>query len=135
MAIIPPGDRVQAAIVFACLVGLVQLGITVLRLGDLSRYVSHAVIVGFTLGAGILLVLDQFKHLVGLGSRGGPEDPFLEAVLAVADDWRFLARPDGAGRLLGTIVSCSSSACGDSIAGCGSMLGVQLFDPAGICWR
>ena len=78
LAVIPEGDRVSAAIVFACLVGLVQLGITVLRLGDLSRYVSHAVIVGFTLGAGILLVLDQFKHLVGLAARGVPEDHFLK---------------------------------------------------------
>jgi len=49
LAVLPEGDRLAACVVFAMLVGLVQLGITVLRLGDLSRYVSHAVLVGFTL--------------------------------------------------------------------------------------
>ena len=50
----------------AFLVGAVQLGIALLRLGDLTRYVSHSVIVGFTVGAGTLLVLDQMKNLFGL---------------------------------------------------------------------
>jgi SulP family sulfate permease len=78
LAVVPEDQRVAAAVLFAGLVGLIQLGITVLRLGDLSRYVSHSVIVGFTLGAGVLLVLDQFKHLVGLAPRGRPEDHFLK---------------------------------------------------------
>ncbi len=77
LAVIPEGDRTSATILFALLVGLVQLGITFLRLGDLTRYVSHAVIVGFTLGAGTLLVLDQLKNFVGLQKRGSPEDHFL----------------------------------------------------------
>jgi sulfate permease, SulP family len=77
LAVVPEANRVPAAVLFAFLVGSVQLGITVLRLGDLNRFVSHAVIVGFTLGAGTLLVLDQFKNLVGLAARGGPEDHFL----------------------------------------------------------
>jgi SulP family sulfate permease len=78
LAVIPEENRVPAAVLFAFLVGVVQLGITFLRLGDLSRFVSHAVIVGFTLGAGVLLVLDQFKNLVGQAARGGPEDHFLK---------------------------------------------------------
>jgi SulP family sulfate permease len=78
LAVIPEENRIPAAVLFAFLVGVVQLAITFLRLGDLSRFVSHAVIVGFTLGAGILLVLDQFKNLVGQAPRGGPEDHFLK---------------------------------------------------------
>ncbi len=77
LAVIPEGDRLSAAMMFACFVGVIQLSISLLRLGDLTRYVSHAVIVGFTLGAGILLVLDQFKNLVGLAPRGTAEDHFL----------------------------------------------------------
>jgi SulP family sulfate permease len=57
---------VNAAILMALLIGILQTLITLLRLGDLSRYISHAVIVGFTLGAAVLLVLDQFKNLLGL---------------------------------------------------------------------
>jgi SulP family sulfate permease len=52
--------------------------ITLLRLGDLNRFISHAVIVGFTLGAGVLIVLDQVKNLLGLGSLGGGHDHFLK---------------------------------------------------------
>jgi len=71
-------DRIQLAIVLAFLVGAVQMGITLLRLGDLTRFVSHAVIVGFTLGAACLIVLDQFKNLLGLPSIGTGEDHFLK---------------------------------------------------------
>src|SRR5207244_2595514 len=42
-------DRIPAVILLALLVGVIQTGISLLRLGDLTRYVSHAVIVGFTL--------------------------------------------------------------------------------------
>lgn len=69
--------KVQAAILLAFLVGAIQLGITLLRLGDLTRYISHSVIVGFTAGAGALLVLDQIKNLVGLRAMGGVHDHFL----------------------------------------------------------
>jgi len=49
-----------------------------LRLGDLSRYISHAVIVGFTAGASVLLVLDQLKNALGLRARGDPAAHFLK---------------------------------------------------------
>ncbi|HYT93749.1 MAG TPA: SulP family inorganic anion transporter [Gemmataceae bacterium] len=77
VAFLPAGERLPAAVLMALLVGLVQTGITLLRLGDLTRYVSHAVIVGFTLGAGVLLVLDQTKHLLGLREPHGGSDYFL----------------------------------------------------------
>lgn len=71
-------ERIPAVILLAFLVGAVQLGITLLRLGDLSRYISHAVIVGFTLGAATLIVLDQAKNLLGLKGHGTGEDHFLK---------------------------------------------------------
>lgn len=75
---IPEADRIPAAILLAFLVGAVQTGITLLRLGDLSRYISHAVIIGFTLGASVLLVMDQLKNLLGLPAQGTGENHFLE---------------------------------------------------------
>jgi SulP family sulfate permease len=72
-----PNGKIAAAILLAFLIGLVQTGITLFRLGDLSRYISHAVIVGFTLGAAILLVLDQLKNLLGLRDLGDPHEHFL----------------------------------------------------------
>jgi sulfate permease, SulP family len=75
---IPEDQRIQAAFLLALMVGVIQTGISLLRLGDLSKYVSHAVIVGFTLGAGVLIVLDQLKNLLGLPARGSGEDFFLK---------------------------------------------------------
>jgi len=69
--------KVEAAILLAFMVGVIQIVITLLRLGDLTRYISHSVIVGFTLGAATLLVLDQAKNLLGLESVGGADDNFV----------------------------------------------------------
>ena len=71
-------ERIPAVVLLALMVGIVQTGITFLRLGDLTRYISHAVIVGFTLGAAILLVLDQLKNLLGLPAMGTGDDHFLK---------------------------------------------------------
>ena len=71
-------DRVAMAVLLALFIGLIQTGITLFRLGDLSRYISHSVIVGFTAGAAVLLVLDQLKNLVGFSGVGEPEDHFIK---------------------------------------------------------
>lgn len=72
-----PNTLVELAILLAFLVGAIQLGITALKLGDLSRYISHSVILGFTTGASALLVLDQLKNLFGVPAGGGVHDGFL----------------------------------------------------------
>ncbi len=77
LAIVPPEQHLSAAILLSLLVGTIQVGITLLQLGDLTRYISHSVIVGFTLGAGSLLVLDQLKNLFGLPAVGDVHAPFL----------------------------------------------------------
>ncbi len=73
-------ERIQAAVLIAFLVGSIQLGFSLLRLGDLTRYISHSVIVGFTAGASLLLVLDQLKNLLGQNAVGGVHDHFLVRV-------------------------------------------------------
>ena len=70
-------ERIQAAVLVAFLVGSIQLVISFLRLGDLTRYISHSVIVGFTAGASVLLVLDQMKNLLGLNAVGEVHNHFL----------------------------------------------------------
>lgn len=74
------GDQtqlVQAAVFMALFVGAIQLAISLARLGDLTRYISHSVIVGFTAGASLLLVLDQLKNLLGQRAVGDVHDHFL----------------------------------------------------------
>jgi SulP family sulfate permease len=77
LAPIPDAHRIEAAVLLALLVGLIQTGITLFRLGDLTRFISNAVIVGFTFGAAVLLALDQTKNLFGLTAQGDRGDHFL----------------------------------------------------------
>ena len=73
-------EKVQAAALMAALVGAIQLAISFARLGDLTRYISHSVIVGFTAGASLLLLLDQAKNLLGQRAVGDVHDHFLVRV-------------------------------------------------------
>jgi SulP family sulfate permease len=77
LAFVPAEDKLPMAIVMALLMGAIQSGITLLRLGDLTRYISQAVIVGFTVGASVLLFLDQLKNLLGLPAQGHADQHFL----------------------------------------------------------
>lgn len=78
LAAIPAESHLSAAILMAFMIGAIQTLITLLRLGDLSRYISHAVVVGFTLGASVLLVLDQLKNALGLKSMGSHSEHFIK---------------------------------------------------------
>ncbi len=71
-------ERIAAAVMLGLMIGIIQTGITLLRLGDLTRFISHAVIVGFTAGASALLVLDQLKNLLGLKAQGQSGDHFIK---------------------------------------------------------
>src|SRR5688500_4744581 len=86
LAMVPSDQRIAAAILMATLIGLFQTGITLLRLGDLSRFISHAVIVGFTAGASVLLVLDQLKNVLGLTAQGEHHDHFVKRFLLTMTD-------------------------------------------------
>jgi sulfate permease, SulP family len=93
-------ERIPAVILLALMVGIVQTGISLLRLGDLTRYVSHAVIIGFTLGASVLLALDQLKNLLGIPAAGTGEDHFLKRfwlTMSHADQTNFVALGIGLG--------------------------------------
>src|SRR5262249_2909077 len=77
VAMVEGDQKIQAAILLAFMVGCIQLAITLCRLGDLTRYISHSVIVGFTLGASALLVLDQLKNVLGMHAVGDAHAHFL----------------------------------------------------------
>ncbi len=68
LAVALPGtpEYIVAAGVMAIWVGVVRLGLGLARMGILANFVSDAVVVGFTGGAGILIVLNQLKHLFRL---------------------------------------------------------------------
>ncbi len=50
---------------FTLLIGFIQLGFGLLRLGNLTQYVSNAVTTGFISGAGVLIILGQLDLVTG----------------------------------------------------------------------
>lgn len=78
LAPVPLEHKLACAITLSLLIGGFQTLITLFKLGDLTRYVSHSVIIGFTTGASLLLVLDQTRNLFGWKGLGSPHDHFLQ---------------------------------------------------------
>ncbi|MCC6839638.1 MAG: SulP family inorganic anion transporter [Flavobacteriales bacterium] len=70
-------DKLSAMVMLALLIGAIQVSVALFRLGDLTRYISHSVIVGFTVGASMLLIMDQMKHFLGLHYASDPHDHFV----------------------------------------------------------
>ncbi|MGG6293344.1 SulP family inorganic anion transporter [Leptolyngbya sp. AN02str] len=56
----------ELAIALACLVGVIEIGFGLLRLGFLVNFLSRSVISGFVSGAAIIIAFSQIKHLFGL---------------------------------------------------------------------
>jgi SulP family sulfate permease len=63
-------EMMRAVWLLAFLVGSIQLLIALLKLGDLTRYVSESVLLGFMAGAGVLIILGQIPNLLGIKPLG-----------------------------------------------------------------
>ncbi len=61
-----PQDAAQATFLLAVMAGGIQILVAVFRLGDLTRYISESVVIGFMAGAGLLIGLTQLSNLTGL---------------------------------------------------------------------
>jgi SulP family sulfate permease len=59
-------DYVQLVLTLTFLAGLFQLLLGLARLGALTNFVSHSVVIGFTAGAAILIATSQLRHFFGL---------------------------------------------------------------------
>jgi SulP family sulfate permease len=64
------GEVAQALFLLGISVGVIQILIAVLRLGDLTRYISESVIIGFMAGASVLIMVSQIGNLLGLHNQG-----------------------------------------------------------------
>ena len=63
-------DIYQAMFLLAIMVGVIQITIGVFKLGDLTRYISESVVIGFMAGAGFLVGLGQVANFLGIKDRG-----------------------------------------------------------------
>ena len=78
----------------------------VARLGAFLNFISHAVILGFTAGAAVLIAFKQLPNLIGLGRS--PERPHELAIALIASAMGHLTRPPYRYRL---VCSRSRSFC------------------------
>lgn len=74
LTVAEPGSPrfLAAAGIMAVMVGLVQLLIGVAHMGVLVNFVSDSVIIGFTAGAGLLIIFSQLPHLLRISVSGSP---------------------------------------------------------------
>ena len=68
LAVAAPGtpEFLAAAAIMAIVVGIIQSLMGIARLGVMVNFISDAVIVGFTAGAGVLIAIGQLRHLLHL---------------------------------------------------------------------
>jgi len=78
-------EFISAAILLTLMVGVIQLGLAVGRAGKLAGFVSHSVMLGFTMAAAVLIFVSQMKDALGLDlERGGS---VFERLRRVAEHW------------------------------------------------
>lgn len=65
-------EYILAAGVMAFWAGVIRLIMGVARLGVLVNFVSDSVVVGFTAGAGMLIMINQVRHLLRIDFAGTP---------------------------------------------------------------
>jgi SulP family sulfate permease len=73
LAIFDPDQKVEAAegmFLLGTMVGSIQILIAVFRLGDLTRYISESVILGFMSAAALLLAVGQVGNALGVRDKG-----------------------------------------------------------------
>jgi SulP family sulfate permease len=68
-----PGSApyVTLALTLSLMMGAAQLAMGVARLGALVNFISHTVVVGFTAGAGLLIIASQLRHFFGIPVEAG----------------------------------------------------------------
>ena len=64
-------EFVTLALTLSLMMGAAQLAMGVARLGALVNFISHTVIVGFTAGAGLLIIGSQLSHFLGIRVEPG----------------------------------------------------------------
>jgi SulP family sulfate permease len=96
-------DAYQALFLLGIIVGTMQILIAVFRLGDLTRYISESVVLGFMAGAGLLVAIGQIGNFLGAAKKGtGDQSVLTRTWETLVHGGPFNIRSIGLG--LGTIV-------------------------------
>ncbi|KAK1570924.1 hypothetical protein Q3G72_009111 [Acer saccharum] len=78
----------ELAILLALMVGVLECIMGLLRLGWLIRFISHAVISGFTTASAIVIALSQAKYFLGYDVvRSSKIVPLIKSIISGADEF------------------------------------------------
>ena len=95
-------DAYQAMFLLGIMIGCIQILIAVFKLGDLTRYISESIVIGFMAGAGTLVGLTQLGNLTGIRDRGTGQQHVLYRLWLTLSSGHVNPRALGIG--LGTII-------------------------------
>jgi SulP family sulfate permease len=73
LGFLDPEQKIEAAeamFMLGVMVGSIQIFIAVFKLGDLTRYISESVILGFMTAASVLLAVSQISNALGVKDKG-----------------------------------------------------------------
>lgn len=89
-AVIGTPQYISLTLTLMFIVGVIQLLFGIFRFGSLVNFISHTVIIGFTAGAGLLIVIGQLKTYLGISLPPGlsPIDTF-PAIWAQFDNFHY----------------------------------------------
>src|SRR6202162_5101808 len=65
-------DYIRLVLTLNLMIGVIKLGLGVARLGALVNFISTTVIIGFTAGAGLLIIAAQLRNFFGLAVAQNP---------------------------------------------------------------
>lgn len=78
-ALVTVGDialtPLQKVLVIGFMIGAIQLAAGFFKLGGLTHFISRTVIIGYSTAVGILILVGQISHLLGLGRSSGVDLP------------------------------------------------------------
>jgi SulP family sulfate permease len=63
--VLASATSIRALFTLTLLIGVIQLSLGLLKLGGVTRFISHCVTTGFVAGVGVLLILGQLQKLTG----------------------------------------------------------------------
>jgi sulfate permease, SulP family len=82
---------VALALLLALMVGVIQLGLGLLRFGFLTNFLSHPVLAGFTSAAALIIGASQLRHLLGVDLPSS--NHVHEVLLGVVQGWQGIHLP------------------------------------------
>lgn len=77
---------IKLVLTLMLMLGLIELALGVARLGAMVNFISHTVIIGFTAGAGILIIVGQLANFFGVTIAANAD--IVETLARFAMQWR-----------------------------------------------